>query len=419
MKIRYPLAIATGLLLAFARLAAVQAGDWPQILGPHRDGVAENEELTATWPEEGPAVVWKASIGAGYSGPVVKGDRVVIHHRLGDKETVDAMSTSTGKIIWRTEFPSTYRGGVDPDQGPRCTPVIAGNSVFTLSAGGELHCLSLSSGRKVWSKDLVDLYDSKEGYFGIGSTPIVIGDFVLVNAGGSDRTGIIALRTNTGALAWKTGEDDASYSSPIAATIGGEDLAVFVTRMRVVAVYPKTGKEAFHFDFGKRGPTVNAANPIVFEDRLFVTSSYGVGAQLMRVTATAAKPIWGNDETMSSQYPTPIYHDGHLYGIHGRDDIGVAELRCIDAETGKVKWAKTGFGMAHGILVGDEILWLKTDGKLLATKADPKTFTQTRSATIATGTTRAQPAIADGKYYFRTTTRNDSQLICIEVGKAR
>lgn len=402
---------------AAATLQTVQAGDWPQLLGPNRNGVAAGETLADEWPADGPTVNWKVDLGAGYAGPVVVGDRVVIHHRLGDTNRVEAISAKTGEQLWRVDYDATYRGGIDADLGPRATPVVSGNSVFVLSAGGELHHLTLDAGKKLWSKDLHTIYGGREGYFGYGGTPIVVGDLVLLNMGGEDGSGIIALNTSDGSLKWKTGDDAASYSSPIAAAIGGKTCVVFITRLRVVGLEPKTGKEAFTFAFGKRGPTVNAAAPLLFGDKLFVTASYGVGARLAKVTADEATIVWENDDTLSSQYPSPVYYKGHIYGVHGRDDIGEPEFRVVEAATGKVKRTHKGYGMMHCILVGDEILALNTSGELIRLNASPGEHTETARVRIADATTRAIPALANGRFYFRTTSRGESQLFSLAVGE--
>lgn len=394
------------------------AGDWPQILGPNRNGVAENETLAKAWPKEGPAVNWKVDLGDGYAGPVVVGDRVVIHHRVKSTNLVEAISAKTGEKLWSTQYDATYRGGIDADLGPRATPIVDGDSIFVLSAAGELHHLALKDGRKIWSKDLHTIFGGREGYFGYGGTPIVVGELILLNIGGEDGGGIVALNKADGSTKWKTGEDAASYSSPIAATIGGKSRVIFVTRLRVVALEPKTGKEAFSFAFGKRGPTVNAAAPLLFGDKLFVTASYNIGGKLVSVTADKVTDVWASDESLSSQYPTPVTHNGYLYGVHGRDDIGEPEFRCVDTATGKVVRTHKGYGVVHCILVGDEILALNTTGELIRLKATPKEHIETARIKLADTTTRAIPALANGRFYFRTTSRNgSSQLICLTVGQ--
>ena len=157
---------------------------------------------------------------------------------------------------------------------------------------------------------------------------------------------------------------------------------IFVTRLNCVAVDPTDGKVLFTFPFGKTGPTVNAATPLVFGDRLFVSASYGIGARLVRLRKPTEQ-IWGDDESMSSQYSTCVFHDGRLYGTHGREDYRDGELRCLDAETGKVRWQVPGFGVAHLILVGDKLLILTTEGRLVLAEANPDKYVELARAAVS------------------------------------
>ncbi len=253
-----------------------------------------------------------------------------------------------GNRCWQADFAATYSPGINPDNGPRCVPLIHRDRVFVYGAAGTLHCVMLADGKKVWSRDPYADYEGQEGYFGAGSTPIVIGDKLLVNVGGRE-AGIVAFDLATGKTVWKATSEGASYSSPTTATINGKEHAIFVTRLNCLAIDPASGQVTFKFPFGKSGPTVNGATPITFADRLFVSSSYNMGARL----STLGKPsvaLWENDESMSSQYSTCVYRDGFLYGFHGREDYRDGELRCIEATTGKVKWTVPRSGTGHVIL---------------------------------------------------------------------
>jgi outer membrane protein assembly factor BamB len=385
-------------------------------LGPHRNGHAEGEQLSASWPASGPKVHWKYSLGSGYAGAVVLDQRVVVFHRVGASERVECLDAATGKSQWKADFPATYRGGVDPngDTGPRCVPLLAEGMAYVFGAAGDLHAVAFDSGKKRWSRALYADYKGDEGYFGAGSTPILVGGKLLVNVGGHG-AGIVAIDPASGKTAWKSSDEVASYSSPAAIKIGGEDEALFVTRLNCVLADPATGNIATLFPFGKRGPTVNAATPLVFDNKLFVTASYGVGAALVSLDGSTAKPIWSNDDTLSSQYATPIEHGGFLYGIHGREDVGVAELRCIEAASGKVRWSKAGYGVAHLILAGDTLLIQKTDGNLALAAADPAAYRELATAHIASGSTRALPALCRGRLYVRSGS-GGGELICFSVG---
>ena len=151
------------------------AGDWPQGLGPHRTGVALEEVTVKAWPNSGPEKQWSHELGMGYAGPVVSGDHVVIFHRIESAERLEALHRETGKVVWSHDFKAFYKGGYNADQGPRSTPVIAGGNVYVYGAAGDLHAVKLDTGKVVWSRALNDDYQAPDGYFGAGSSPIVLG----------------------------------------------------------------------------------------------------------------------------------------------------------------------------------------------------------------------------------------------------
>ena len=337
-------------ILAWGLLAGTgSGGDWPQILGPQRNGQAFDEQLADHWPTD-PIVAWRHPVGEGYAGPAVVGQRVFIFHRLKGDERLEALELETGQPIWRIDFPTRYRGGIDPDTGPRCVPLVHQDRVVVFGAAGVAHAVAVGNGQLLWTRDLYDDFGGQEGYFGAGSTPIVVGSNVLFNTGGKPQAGLVALSLQNGQTVWQGSDEGASYASPTQLGLTGQMRVVFVTRLNVLVVNPADGAVLLRLPFGKRGPTVNAATPLVWDDRLFLTASYGVGARLLAVDDRGARPIWSNDDTLSSQYNTPLLHEGFLYGIHGREDVGRAELRCVEAATGKVVWSRPDFGVAHLLL---------------------------------------------------------------------
>jgi outer membrane protein assembly factor BamB len=391
------------------------AGDWPQILGPQRNGQSQNETLAETWPDTGPPKIWQRDVGSGYAGVAVVGDACILFHRQADQSVVERLDAATGEPRWKKTFPTRYVSTIAPDNGPRCTPLIYQDCVYLFGADGDLHALSLADGQLKWTRDLYKECNAPSGYFGAGSTPIVEGEMLLVNVGGKQGNGIVALDRNSGQTLWHQTDELASYSSPVATTIGDQRQVIFVTRMNVVSIDPLTGAERFRFPFGMRGPTVNAANPLVVGDRLFVTASYGIGAQLAQISPAGAKTVWENDEALSSQYTTPIEHQGFLYGIHGRQDAGVAELRCVELETGNVRWKQPDFGTANLIGVDDKLLIQKTSGELVLAQASPERFMPLASARIFSegSVVQALPALSDGRLFVR----DEKTLVVLHVGR--
>lgn len=421
-QIRLLLAMIAAPFLSFSVLSvSAAAGDWPQILGPQRNGHAIGERLLDKWPEGGPKLLWQHKVGRGYSGAAIQDDRVIVFHRVGDEEIVEAIRLADGERLWRQSYTAHFQGQIFPDQnGPLCVPVISGSTVFVFGAGGDLRALSFETGKKLWERALYREHRQRGGrtdfgYFGAGSSPIVEGDRILVNVGGFKGAGIMAFDTGSGKTLWKATDEGPSYSAPVATTLGNVRHVVFVTRYNAVSIDPDNGEVRFRFPFGQRGPTVNAASPIVAGDLLFATASYGEGAQLTRFNADSAKQIWANDEALSSQYNTPVLHNGHLYGTDGRADVGVGALRCVELKTGKIAWSEKGFGVAAPILADGKLLIVTADGKLVLATPRPDSFQARDTAQLTNGVLRALPALAHG----RLLVRDESALKCFAVGETQ
>lgn len=399
----------------------VIAGDWPQPLGPSRNGIAQDEQLPDRLPTQ-PKIVWRQAVGLGYAGPSIAAGKVFLFDRMGEQERLTAFDLQSGEMHWQQAFAATYRGGVDPDNGPRCVPVFHGDAVVVLGAGGGLHCVNTADGKRRWSRDLMREFNAKEGYFGFGSTPVVWKDLVLVNVGGSPDAGIVAFDLGDGSMRWKATGDDASYSAPSLITSSGKPadaLAAFVTRLHLRVLDPADGKVIYQRPFGQRGPTVNAAAPLVLEEGLFLTASYGIGAMLIDWRGKDSKVVWENDTSLSSQYNTPVSLDGHLYGIHGREDAGLAELRCIETRTGRVAWSVPGFGVAHLIRAEKRLLALKVDGTMLVCDLSPTKYlgptSDEATCRVSQGTTRALPALSEGHLLVRDHQGEGGSLYCISL----
>ncbi len=322
-------------------VASAHAGDWPQILGPHRDGRGEGESLADSWPAGGPKVLWERAVGRGYAGVAVVGERGVLFHRIENEELVQAFDVRAGNFSWKFAMPTSYVSGISPDDGPRCVPVIHGDRVIAFGVQGNLACLRLADGAKIWSVDTHAEFRAGEGYFGAGSSPIVEGDKVIVNVGGAKAdAGIVAFSLENGQVVWKATREDASYSSPVAVTVHGVRHVIVETRLKAISLNPDNGSIRFEVPFGMRGPTVNGANPTVLGDRLFLTASYGIGALFAKINDTSVEKLWDSNDLISTQYATCIADGGLLYGLHGRDDQGQASLRCIDPDKQKILWQK-------------------------------------------------------------------------------
>lgn len=389
------------------------AGDWPQWLGPARDGVSDETNLQLRWPAAGPKVLWQTDVGPAFSGPVVAGDKLIIFHRVGNDEVVECRNAKTGAKVWSQKYPTSFEDGFNKGNGPRSTPVIQDGKIVTLGAEGELCCWSLADGAKVWMRELPRDYKIPANYFGVGTSPLIDDGRVLVNVGGKG-AGIVAFDLADGKELWKATSDQASYSSPIIRTLGGVKSAVFFTREGVVLLDPKTGQVRHQQRWRARyDASVNAATPLVVGDLAFFSTSYETGALLLHVKKDKVDEVWSGDDIFSNHYNTGVYFKDHLYGFEGRQEAGPS-LRCIELTTGKVKWTRPRFGCGSMILVDGKLLTMLETGELVLAEADPSGYRELARAKVLDGpSVRAQLALAHGLLYGR----DRGKLICWDLRK--
>lgn len=401
------------LVLTAASVArAGAADDWPQFLGPTRDNVCPGTGLADRWPKEGPAALWKSQVGQGFSGPVVSGGKLILFHRVGADEVVECLAADTGERKWSSKYPTGYRDDFGFDEGPRATPAIAGGRVFTYGAEGKLHCWELDTGNKRWTVDVKKTFNTEKGFFGIACSPLVEGDAVILNVGGRDGAGVVAFDADTGKVRWKATNDEASYASPVAATVHRRRTVFALTRAGLAALDAADGAVRFSFPWRSRSDSsVNAATPLVVGDLVFLSASYGTGAVVLRVTPEGkAEEVWSGDESLSNHYATSVHRGGFLYGFDGRQEFG-PRLRCVEMQTGKVRWGEHGFGAGTLMVAGERLLVLKETGDLVMAPASPEKFAPTGRAKILEGQCRAHPALAGGLFYARDKTT----LVCVDL----
>ncbi|MBI3679355.1 MAG: PQQ-like beta-propeller repeat protein [Acidobacteria bacterium] len=406
--------------------------DWPQLLGPQRNGVYAG-------PGRKPA-------GQGFSGPVVAQGKLIVFHRLRNQETVEAWNPATGAKLWSYAYPTAYRDDFGFDEGPRAAPLVEDGRVYTFGAEGQLHCVNLADGKKVWSEDTHSRFRVRKGFFGAAASPVIDGNVLLANIGGPG-AGIVAFDKITGKMLWTATGEEASYSSPLVATLGGLRRALFLTRAGLVDLDPVTGRVRHTMPWRSRSQaSVNAATPVVAGDVLFLSASYSTGAIALEVKGAQYRKLWSSDEALSNHYATSVHRDGYLYGFHGRQEEG-QQLRSVELRTGKVKWDVPGYGAGTVTLAGDLLLVLRQNGELVVGSADPREFrVESRSALLRnslaqragptgsrrvphryggrpglcellSGTVRAYPAFSDGRIFLR----NEDTMACyrLEEGGAK
>ena len=378
------------------------AQDWPQFLGPNRDGRYSGPPIAVDWPGGSPKEVWRRPVGEGFAGPVVAGDRVFVFHRLGDREVLDALAVATGEPLWRYEYPTTYRDDFGFDEGPRAAPVVVDDRIVTFGAQGQLHVVSAATGERLWSVDTRAEFQFRKGFFGAAGSPLVENGRVMANIGGSE-AGVVAFDLETGDVLWMATNDEASYSSGVGAEFAGVPYAVFFTRNFLFGLDPANGAVRFQRPWRARmRASVNAASPLVVDDLIFVSAQYGTGAGLFRVEAGRLQELWVSDDVMSNHYATSVYDAdvGALFGFHGRQEYGPS-LRAVDLTTGEVHWNVDRFGAGTVTLAGDRLVIMRESGELVIADASLDGYAPLASTQVLSPTVRAYPALANGFLYVR------------------
>ena len=389
------------------------AGDWPQFLGPERNGVYRGPALADVWPANGPRVVWQKPIGQGLSGPVVAQGRVILFHRVGNREVVESLDAKDGASQWSYGYPTSYKDDFGFDEGPRAVPVVADGVVYTFGAEGQLHAVSLASGTRLWSEDTMRRYSVPKNFFGAAGSPLVADGRVFANIGGKG-AGIVAFDAKTGKVHWTATDDEASYSSAARATFGGRPSAVFLTRNGLVGLDPATGRVQFQQRWrARQAASVNAATPLVIGDLIFISAQYGPGAATFRYDGAALTQLWASDEALSNHYATSVERGGYLYGFHGRQEFGPS-FRAVELRTGRVRWSQDGFLAGSVTLAGDRLLIVRETGEMILAAASPDAFRPIARAQVLPATVRAFPALADGLVYLR----NEKTLVCLDLRQA-
>jgi outer membrane protein assembly factor BamB len=405
------------LLIFLLAVSARGAGsEWPQFLGPDRNGEYHGDDLADSWPHGGPAVLWHRDVGHGWAAPVEKDGKLLIFDRVADTEKLECLEAMTGKAIWSADAPTAYQDDFGFDDGPRGTPAIAGDRVFTYNPEGFLRCRDFANGKEIWSVDTKSRFNQDKGFFGMACSPLVEGAAVVVNIGAKG-AGVVAFDATSGKTLWQATDDEAGYSSPIATTIGGKRYVLAFTRAGLDALQPTTGKVFFQFPFrSTSNDSVNAATPLVIDDTIFLSASYETGAALLRFHENGPEKIWGDDGILSNHYSTSVLHGGYLYGFDGRQEQG-QHLRCVDLKSGKVQWSRDDFG-AGTLIVADGLptpllVILTEKGELVQAVATPDCYKELGRKELVGFETRANAAIANGLYF----ARGKSKLVCVDLRK--
>ncbi len=415
--------------------------DWPRFLGPTGDSKSPETGILTDWGACGPPLVWQRELGAGYGIGSVAGGRFYQFDRVADQARLVCLDSRTGKLLWKFEYPTDFEDMLGYNNGPRSSPVIDDGRVYLFDAEGMLHCVGAEDGKLIWKVDTARQFGVVQNFFGVGSTPVVERDLLIVMVGGSppesrtagrfdlDRvvgagTGVVAFDKRTGAVKYALSKELASYATPQLATIQGRRWGFVFARGGLVGFDPRTGQSDFHYPWRSRlRDSVNASTPVVVGDEVFISECYGPGSSLLRVKPGSYEVVWrdppGRNKAMLTHWNTPIYHKGYLYGSSGRHS-GNAELRCIEWSTGKVMWSKPGLKRASLMYVDGHFVCLGEDGVLRLVKASETAYLQVARSIVRETPAGppllkppawAAPILSHGLLYLR----GDDRLVCLRL----
>lgn len=403
--------LAIAVVMLSASMAA--AGDWPQWLGPTRQAVSD--ETIKPWKEK-PEPAWSVPVGEGHSSPVVADGRLFLHTRVKDEdaELVQCLDAKTGKQLWeksyeRSPFSTPFGNG------PRATPTVAGDKVYTLGSTGILSCFGVEDGKLHWRVDVLKKFGAENLVFGVSTSPLVYHGKVMVMVGAKGAS-IVAFDAENGDVKWKTGDDPASYASPIIWHADMPNYAVFLTGAHLLALNPEDGKILWQVPF-KDLLNESSTTPVRIGGNV-LASSVTAGSIVAKFDAKDPEIVW-KTPTLTCYFSTPIVvgnPESHLYMVTGRLlPPPKASLHCVDPKNGKIVWSKEGVGKYHASLMrlkDGKVLMMEDDGDLVLLESNIKEYEELARSKVC-GETWAHPALAHGKLYIR----DNEKLMCFPMGE--
>ncbi len=383
---------------------------YPQFLGPQRNGKVAGIKLARDWKTQPPKLLWRNPVGAAWSSFAVVENSAITQEQHGAQEMVVCYGLKTGEIKWRHSDSTKYQSPV-AGIGPRATPAIVGNRVYTAGGTGVLNCLALESGERVWSKDLIGDNEAQLNFWGMSGSPLVLDSLVIVSAGGTPGKSLVAYHAETGARIWSAGNDRAGYSSPLLAMIAGTPQLLIFNRANVVAHATATGEILWQQPWPNETECVAQPVPLA-GDRVFVTSGYGIGCKLFQISRDEQKVwrstlVWESID-LKAKFTNVVESEGYVYGL----DDGI--LVCLDLDTGRRQWKRGRYGHGQLMLIGELLLIQAENGEVFLVEANPREHLELGGFRALEGKTWNNPAFA-APYLL---VRNDREAACYEVALA-
>ena len=394
MKVRV-LTLATVVLLVLVQQAGAQpAANWPQWRGPNRDGVSKETGLLKQWPAEGPPLVWKATgAGNGYSSFSIANGKLYTMGVRGDREFVIAFDLATGKESWATPSGSAFRN--DRGNGPRGTPTIDGDRLYALGGNGDLSALDARTGKLIWTKNVLREFGGSNIQWGISESPLVLGNKVLVNAGGPGAS-MVALNKTDGSVIWKSQSDEPGYSSAIPLDVNGLTQVVFFTAQRAVGLDVRDGKLLWEYEHPSNN-VANVATPIARANRIFISSDYGTGGGVVEIKPDNKAQELYFTKDMKNHHSSSVLVGDYLYGFSS------SILTAMKFDTGEVAWKDRSVGKGSLVYADGNLYCLSENGVVGLVEATPTGYKEKGRFRIQQGNlpTWAHPVVAGGRLYIR------------------
>ncbi|MDI1314028.1 PQQ-binding-like beta-propeller repeat protein [Prosthecobacter sp.] len=418
--IRTHLTTVLGLALATTAFSA-DSTDWGTFRGPAGNGIVP-AMANAKWSLK---QVWKSPTNLGFSSFAVADGKVytlVTGESDGNSgEMLVCLDEKNGKELWSKPLSiiPKYTGGGDsgtPENkggdGSRSTPVINGGKVYVIDSMLGVSCFDAATGKVVWNHDVMKDNDGVQIKWENAASPVIDGDVLLLAGGGAGQA-LIGLDKNTGKVVWKGEDDKMTHATPVLADIHGVHQAIFFTQTGLVAVDPQKGSVIWRAPFPYKVST--AASPVVFEDIVYCSAGYGVGAGAFKIRKSGSKleatQIWRRENQCFNHWSTPVVKDGYLYGMFSFKEYGAGPLACVDIRTGEDKWAEKGFGPGQVILAGDKIIATSDKGEIVVVQASPDKYKEVARKDVLDGKVWSYPILANGKIFARSTTEG----VCLNV----
>lgn len=398
-------------LLAFTYYISFSySDDWYRWRGPNLNGISPETNWQTDWSDTPPHILWKASVGTGFSSVVVQGNRLYTMGNISNTDTVYCLDIETGDTVWSHSYESPLDDKLF-EGGPTSTPTIDEDRVYTISRNGQLFCFDASNGDIQWNKSLSEIASVRIPGWGYSGSPLIHENLLLLNAGDAG----VALNKNTGELLWTSEDTECGYSTPLPFTWNGMHYAVFTSAKYYTAVNIQTGKELWRHRWLTRYG-LNAAEPIFWNNHVLISSGYGKGATLLQMNETESgkvelQQIWKN-KNMRNQVNSSILIDGFLYGIDG--DLEAGELQCIEYMTGEEKWSAPQTGAGALTAANNHLIILSETGELFIAPASPESFQPTLRMQVIDDKCWTPPTLANGRIYCRGA---HGDVICVDVRK--